>query len=138
MYAYICAHVQVLRGHKHENGLLSDYCDGSVYKSHPLFSLSSCLSLELLVYYDDVEVCNPLGSRAKKHKLGMDMHMHHPATFTIYIVRALLPVSRKPAVFCFSNVLLHAGERFSQIPINPSMYSVIGHCQVKCSSAVWT
>lgn len=28
-------------------------------------------SLEILAYYDDVEVCNPLGYRAKKHKLGV-------------------------------------------------------------------
>ena len=46
-----------------------------MYKSHPLFSSSSCLSLEVLLYYDDVEVCNPLGSRAKKHKLGTNTHL---------------------------------------------------------------
>ena len=48
-----------------EDGLMSDYCDGTVYKSHSLFS-SVFSSLEILAYYDDVEVCNPLGSRAKK------------------------------------------------------------------------
>ena len=48
-----------------------------MYKSHPLFS--STLSLEILAYYDDVEVCNPLGSRAEKHKLGksyVKIHVH--------------------------------------------------------------
>ena len=49
--------------------MLSDYCDGSVYKNHRLYSLDE-QSLQIMMYYDDVEVCNPLGSRAKKHKLG--------------------------------------------------------------------
>ena len=42
----------------------------ALYKSHDLFSTVPS-SLEILAYYDDVEVCNPLGSRAKKHKLGV-------------------------------------------------------------------
>ena len=55
-------------GHTRQDGLLSDYCDGSAYKSHPLFSQIHH-SLELILYYDDVEICNPLGSKAKNHKL---------------------------------------------------------------------
>lgn len=60
---------QVLRGHQRQDSLLGDYCDGAYYKSHPLFSKDSS-ALQVFIYYDDVEVCNPLGSRAKKHKLG--------------------------------------------------------------------
>ena len=64
--------MQVLRGHCNKNGLLSDYCDGALYKSHSLYSANTQNpALEVTAYYDDVEVCNPLGSRAKKHKLGM-------------------------------------------------------------------
>ena len=48
---------------------LADYCDGTVFWSHPLFSLDP-QALQIIVYYDDCEVCNPLGSKAKKHKLG--------------------------------------------------------------------
>jgi hypothetical protein len=58
--------VQVLNGHQLDCNLLGDYCDGSVYNSHPLFSANP-KALQLILYYDDV---NPLGSRAKKHKLG--------------------------------------------------------------------
>lgn len=57
-------------GHTLKDGLLSDFCDGSAYSSHQLFSHST-RCLELILYYDDVEICNPLGSRAKTHKLGM-------------------------------------------------------------------
>lgn len=61
---------QILRGHKNSEGLLNDYCDGLAYQHHPLFSTTDN-SLEIMAYYDDVEVCNPLGSRSKKHKLGI-------------------------------------------------------------------
>lgn len=80
-YGYMCNEViystyvytsmlKVLRGHQRSDGLLADYCDGTAYKSHPLFSRDH-RSLQIMAYYDDIEVCNPLGSRAKKHKLGM-------------------------------------------------------------------
>ena len=52
-----------------EEGLLGDYCDGSIYKNHPLFSTDP-KALQIMLYYDDVEVVNPIGSRTKTHKLG--------------------------------------------------------------------
>ena len=58
-----------MRGDSRTDNLLSDYCDGTVYHGHPLFS-SKPRSLQLMLYYDDLEVCNPLGSKAKIHKLG--------------------------------------------------------------------
>ena len=61
-----------LRGHCHEYGLLADYCDVAMYKPHSLFSADSEIPpFEIMAYYDDVEVCNPLGCCAKRHKLGM-------------------------------------------------------------------
>ena len=48
---------------------MSDICDGESYKKHPLFSLKE-VSLEILLYHDDLEVCNPLSSRSKIHKIG--------------------------------------------------------------------
>ena len=48
--------VQVLCGHHRRDELLSDYCDGTIYQSHDLFSTVPS-SLEILAYYDDVEVC---------------------------------------------------------------------------------
>ena len=62
----------MLRGYSRDDGRLADYCDGTVYKSHGLFSASDSEipPLEIMAYYDDVEMCNPIGSRAKKHKLG--------------------------------------------------------------------
>lgn len=48
---------------------MNDYCDGTAYKRHQLFSKCPT-ALQIMLYYDDLEICNPLGSRAKKHKLG--------------------------------------------------------------------
>jgi len=42
--------------------------DGQYYKSHEIFSKTSN-SLAIILYYDELEVANPLGSRT--HKIGM-------------------------------------------------------------------
>ena len=51
------------------NGVLNDYCDGKKFKEHPLFLMDSN-ALQLILYYDELELCNVLGSRRKKHKIG--------------------------------------------------------------------
>ena len=48
---------------------MGDYCDGDSFKEHPLFSQDPT-ALQIMVFYDDMEVVNPLGSYTKKHKLG--------------------------------------------------------------------
>ncbi|XP_046863754.1 uncharacterized protein LOC124457571 [Xenia sp. Carnegie-2017] len=61
---------QVLHSHQIQDGLLSDYCDGNEFKSHPLFSIDPT-ALQIILYYDEVEIVNPLGSKTGKHKLGL-------------------------------------------------------------------
>lgn len=48
---------------------LGDFCDGSLFKTHPLFS-EDPYALQVIPYYDELEVVNPIGSYIKKHKLG--------------------------------------------------------------------
>lgn len=60
---------EIKNGHKSKTALLQDYCDGKVFVAHPLFSLHSD-ALQIFLYFDELEVCNPLGSKAKIHKLG--------------------------------------------------------------------
>ena len=52
------------------DGLLGDVCDGSLFKTHPLFGQDS-LALQLLIYFDEVEVVNPIGAHRGVHKLGL-------------------------------------------------------------------
>lgn len=57
-----------MRGHSRIDGNLGDYCDGSNFQNHSLYS-SQRNALQILLYYDEVEVCNPLGTKVKRHKL---------------------------------------------------------------------
>ena len=50
------------------NCYLSDLCDDNQFKKHPLFSCDS-KRLQIMVYYNEVEVFNPLGKKTKIHKL---------------------------------------------------------------------
>ena len=47
--------------------ILKDYCDGEAFKK--LFQ-SARGALQLLLYYDDLEICKPLGSKRTVHKIG--------------------------------------------------------------------
>lgn len=51
---------------------LGDYCDGRLYHTTKLFQEDPC-ALQIQLYYDEVEVCNPIGSKVKKHKLGIKL-----------------------------------------------------------------
>ena len=49
--------------------MLSDFCDGSLFQTHPLFSIHAH-ALQVIAYYDELEIVNPIGSYVRKHKLG--------------------------------------------------------------------
>ena len=51
-----------------KDGFFHDFIDGDIFKSHPLF-LKFPTALQLVLYTDEIELCNPLGSRANKNKL---------------------------------------------------------------------
>ena len=46
-----------------------DVMDGEYFKQHPILSVDQ-KALQLLGYFDDLEVANPLGSKTKIHKIG--------------------------------------------------------------------
>lgn len=76
------------RGHQHTSlEVLSDFCDGSHFRSHSMFATHS-KALQILLYYDDIEMCNPLGSHTKKHKLGNNLcviNVLHPHPVCIFV-----------------------------------------------------
>ena len=63
---YIFAHV--IQGHQHDE-FLRDFCDGSIYKSHTLFS-EETPAIEVQLYNDDFTVANPIGNRVKQMKFS--------------------------------------------------------------------
>ena len=48
---------------------MEDFCDGELFSKHPLYSVHQN-ALQIFFYFDEVEYCNPLGSKTKTHKLG--------------------------------------------------------------------
>ena len=85
----------MLRPHIRTDGLMADFCDGSLVKSLPLFQ-SHPTSLQLIAYFDEVEVCDPLAARFGIHKLGNTNNYHcHSYMYKRdclynYVYRALL------------------------------------------------
>ena len=61
--------LKIEQDHRTKDETLCDFCDGTYFRDHPLFSASPH-SLQVFLYYDDVELCNPLGSKRKIHKIG--------------------------------------------------------------------
>lgn len=55
--------------HGSRDGILWDICDGDMFRKHPLFSTDE-KAIQIIAYYDEIELCNPLGSNTKVHKLG--------------------------------------------------------------------
>lgn len=66
--------IDTFASHVHTTGLIEDFCDGSVFSNHPLFSQDSS-TLQIVAYYDELEICNPLGSHTKQHKLGIVLYI---------------------------------------------------------------
>ena len=53
-----------------KEGVLYDVSDGSCYRNNPFFQAHPN-ALQLILYHDEVEVCNPLGSHIGKHKIDL-------------------------------------------------------------------
>lgn len=70
LLVHIVTCIQVMGEHDRNDGILSDICDADRYISHALYSIDST-ALQIILYFDELEVCNPIGSNRKKHKLGM-------------------------------------------------------------------
>ena len=68
--ATVMEQIDQLPNRIHQDGKIEDFCDGERYKNHPLFSKDAS-ALQIIAYYDEVEICNPLGSHVKQHKLGI-------------------------------------------------------------------
>ena len=56
--------------HQSADGVLRDICDGEFFSQHPVFSQHND-ALQIILYYDNIDMANLLGSRAGNHKLGM-------------------------------------------------------------------
>lgn len=55
--------------YKHAHGKFEYIQDGAVLSSHPLFASSGISTLEIILYSDEIELCNAIGTRVKQFKL---------------------------------------------------------------------
>ena len=84
----------------HSDNIIEDFCDGTLFHEHPLFSKDP-YALQIIAYYDEVEMCNPLGSHIKKHKLGIvffTLGNIHPKFRSSLCVINLLLVATIPVI----------------------------------------
>ena len=70
--------------------LMMDVCDGDLFNGHPVFQRNE-KALQVIAYYDEVTLTNPIGSRAKKHKIGMYMYIGLLATSVIMYLHMVFP-----------------------------------------------
>ena len=65
------------------DGIIADFCDGDVCANHPLFS-SDPKAIQIFLYYDDVAVVNPLGSKTSKHKFGKSNQLFLKKKYSVH------------------------------------------------------
>ena len=82
-----------MNGHQRDYNIVEDFCDSKLAKSHPLFSHDS-KALQILLCYDDVELCNPIGSNKTKHKIG-NVSLNYYYLAPINYSAGLIPYSTK-------------------------------------------
>lgn len=58
-----------IKSKRRNDNMMRDYSGGYQFSTHQLFQLYP-ESLQIQLYYDDVETTNPLGSKTKIHKMG--------------------------------------------------------------------
>ena len=56
-------------GHRSENDHVNDFCDSKHASSHILWGKIP-QALQIFLYFDELELCDPLAASRKKHKIG--------------------------------------------------------------------
>jgi len=113
-------YLQIENGHQSVS-VLNDYCDGEAFKSHGIFG-SDRKALQLFLYFDELETCNPLGSKVKIHKLGLGYFIHAISNIIFSKYR------------CF---LLFSWKHLSQVSISFIKYSTCGIGEVRSHQYLW-
>ena len=102
-------HIQIDQGHSSTDDVLRDYCDGNSYSKHPLLAKDHSF-LQIILYYDDLEVCNPIGSKRIIHKLG----------------RGFISVVKWFYILYYSGILFSTGKYTSQVSLKGKAHSTCG------------
>ena len=60
---------EVCCSHHSTDGVMQDFCDANFVKTHPVFKTYPD-ALQFILFYDDIELANPLRAKVGIHKLG--------------------------------------------------------------------
>ena len=104
---------EIMNFHGSPGGTKRDMCDGSIFKSHPVFKEDK-KAIQIVAYYDEIELCNALGSKTKKHKMGClffsiaNIHLRYRSQLKCIFVAAIgsYVVSLKASLSCQKRVLV--------------------------------
>ena len=91
------------------DGLLEDVCDGALFKGHTLFSFA----LQIIAFF--LELCNPLGTHVKKHKLAImlftlgNIHPKYRSSLKLIhlLIAATVSTVEKHGIDTISQPLVH-------------------------------
>lgn len=114
-----------------------DICDGSIYKMHPTFKLDET-AIQIIAYFDEIELCNPLGSSSKVHKLGCIFFsignlrpQFRSRLKTIFVASiANTTVSRKHGIDCFLRPFVESITKLSNDGLTVSINGSTCHYKV--------
>jgi len=120
--------IQQLPKRIHKDGRIEDFCDGTRFNCHPLFSQNPN-ALQIVAHYDELEVCNPLGSHVKSHKVGVVSYTLgnvHPKYWsklrlTQLAIVATIPVIEKHGIHTILNSLMHDLNILADVGIEMSI-----------------
>ena len=106
--------VKQLSKRRHKDGRIEDFCDATRFSCHSLFSQDPN-ALQIVAHYDELEVCNPLGSHVKSHKVGIvsytlaNIHPKYRSKLrlTQLAIIATIPVIEKHGLHVILKPLIH-------------------------------
>lgn len=121
----IICNVQVVFGfHRSDGQLMRDICDGSIVADNNILCEDE-QALQIIGYYDEFTITNPLGSRAKKHKLGKLGTLSFTALFyligAIYFSLANIDPAMRSKLDAINLVALFSSSLLNEYSLNDIM-----------------
>lgn len=98
--------------------LFENFCDGSYFKTHPLYSKHQN-AFQIQLYYDDFETANPLGSKKSVHKIG-----------ALYFVLRNLPPRINSALMNIHLVALFHAQDLKKYGFDPILQPLIDDVKI--------
>lgn len=120
--------LQVFKKRVNYSQYMYDFSDGQVYKEHPLFCADGD-ALQLVIYTDEVETANPLGSYRGQHKLCNFLHYRylHVLSHTYCIIQ----VSFTTLLEILSQCYAHPSDAYS-------LLLVLLHLSCRSMAMIWS